>query len=121
MSGARELRPLREPAFYAASVSTTSDINAPIRAKPSTLARVLGVVGLVLMIVPVGFPMYAAIGLVGPSLIWAVFTAAWVLMFILAIVWIRRRPMLSFAAPFIATVVLFGLFLLADVILDLTA
>ena len=84
--------------------------------KPSTAARIFGILGLVLMIVPVGFPMYAAIGLVGFSLIWVIFTASWVIMFVLALVWIRRRPWLSFAAPFIASAIYFGLFPLFDVL-----
>ena len=85
-------------------------VAAPERSRPSGLAKALGWLGLVLMIVPVGFPMYAAIGLVGFGVIWVVFTATWVVLLVLGIVSIRRRPLLSFATPFIASALYFALF-----------
>ena len=81
----------------------------PAPRRPSGIATVLGWLGLALMIFPVGFPMYAAIGLVGIGLAWGIFFGAYVLLLIVAIMSVRRRPLLSFAVPFVASGLFFVL------------
>ena len=77
-----------------------------VRSRPSVLSYVLG--GLALAALAAMSILFFAAGLMAP--LWAVivFSAIWLIMFILGCLWIRRHPLRVLILPVIAAGIWFG-------------
>ena len=91
----------------------------PSTAQPSTGMRILGWLGLALMLV-VGF-QYLGTGLVAPPWVYAIIIPLWLVLFWIALRNLRRRPLVSFLMPFAAVLAWVAIVTLGDVFLGWTA
>ncbi|MGH3490400.1 MAG: hypothetical protein ACRDP8_21130 [Actinopolymorphaceae bacterium] len=83
------------------------------------LVRLAGWVGVVLLL-PVLF-LYAVSGLVAP--VWAVVVliGCWILLVLCAVRWVRRRPLVVLALPFVGVALWFGVISLGEALFGWTA